>query len=717
MTKFLNTSYKILMFVLALIFFYITIVSAFFGINDHVSPIVVILGAIITYFLFKKIYQKLDKLSNKKIKIFAIVLSLLFFIGLLLVGLFLPISSVTDLSHIIEYANRMISENSLTITGPYFSKYTNQIPLLLLAYYFTQIGNLFGISNVVLMGTIFNALFISITGYFIYLIGKEIKGPKAGLLSLIFMVINPIFYLYTSYFYTDTLCMPFAIIGLYFLIKCLKGTTSKNRLINGIISGFVFYMGLKVRIVVSILLIASLAYIIINNKIVYKLKIFVVLFLGLIIGFLGFKLIQSNFNIELDKNASFPITHWVMMGLNEEYSGGYNEQDHNLTLKEETKKDKQEANMEMIKKRLKDLGLIGLIKLEGVKIARTFSSGNYGVYAKLNNTSDGSGIYEYLGGYGNSNIFLKYSLQILKTYINLIIFLGILKIIRKKENTYQEDTIIYIALFGAILFYMIWEAAQRYSLSFLPWMIILLGFIYSKLGENNDKENKNKIFITIKNHQKQITKITSITIMCITLILLTINFPKYTLEEKNYDDVKILSYRGFSEIEINDDKISQTFITSDAFNQIKIRLNNINEKEESIYLFRLYDDEKNLLAEIKFNSKDIKDGSNHKFNFKKINPNKKTTYQIELSKLYGSSVLSVGTFNESIYYKSYNNGSVFINDKKVSDTFIFRVDEKNKRSYINISTYLLLTLFIFSIEWFSLKDYIKNKKDSKNLSN
>ena len=295
MTKFFNISYKVVICLLIILFAYITIVSAFYGIDQNLSPLVVILGTIVTFFFFKWLSKKLDKLSNKKIKIMAIILSIIFFIGLLLVGIFLPISSVTDLSHIIEYVNRMISENNLTITGAYFSKYTNQIPLLIFTYGFTKIGSIFGTTNVLLIGTIFNALFIAITGYFIYLIGKELHSTKTGLLSLIFMMINQIFYLYTSYFYTDTLCMPFAVIGLYLIIKCFKTDKPLNKILLGILSGFFFFVGLKVRIVVAILLIAVLAYILINPKVLHKLKIYLALFIGLFIGVIGFKIIYNYF--------------------------------------------------------------------------------------------------------------------------------------------------------------------------------------------------------------------------------------------------------------------------------------------------------------------------------------------------------------------------------------------------------------------------------------
>lgn len=707
MNKFLSISYKVIIAILIVLFSYITLVSAFYGLDQNLFPIIVIIGTIITFFLFKFIYKQIQKLSSKKIKIIAIIISILFFIGLLLVGLLLPISSVTDLSHIIEYVNRMFSLDSLTITGSYFSKYTNQVPLLIFAYFFTKIGSIFGCTNVVLMGTIFNALFMSIMAFFIYLTGKELKDEKTGLLALIFTVINPIFYLYSSYFYTDTLCMPFAVIGLYLAIKCIKTDSIKKKILFGILSGLIFFIGLKVRIVVVILLIAILALILINKEIKHKLKIYFVLLIGLVVGLLGFKVAYSFFDINLNPNEAFPITHWLMMGLNEEHTGGYNGSDHDLTFNEKTYEEKKEANIEEIKTRLKELGPIGLIKLEGAKIARTWSSGNYGVYAKLNNTSDGVGIYEYLGGYGNTNIFLKYSLQILKTYISFMILLGLVTRFRKKSDTYHYEDIIYIALFGAILFYILWESAQRYSLSFLPWMIIPLGLIYERINKKEEDLSKKEKY----NH---IMKISSIALMLITTLLLTMNFYKYTLEEKTYEDVRILSYRGFSKIEIGENTVSQTFTTDNNFNQISINFENTNKEEKSTYLFRLYDSKTGeILAQKEFASSNV--NGNYKFKFDDINPTAETTYEIEITKLEGESVLKIGTYDEGVYYKSYNNGSILINDEEMTGSFIFRVDETHQRTYMSILSYSILSLGILAIEYVCLKDYIINKKATKDL--
>ncbi len=705
MHKFINICFKTMLLILMVLFSYITIVSAFYGLNNKTSFIIAVIGTIVTYYLFKYLNKKLNNLTGKQISIIAGLLSILFFLGLLLIGLFLPISSVTDLSHIIEYVNRLFSESSLTITGPYFSKYTNQIPLLIIVYGFTKIGSIFNCANVLLMGTIFNAIFISTTAYFIYLTAKEIKSPKAGLLSLIFMIINPIFYLYTSYFYTDTLCMPFAIIGLYLIIKSLKSNNSKKQILLSILSVFSFYLGLKIRVVVIILLIAILLYIFISTNLKYKLKIYTSLFLGICLGLFGYKAITNYFDISINNNQTFPITHWLMMGLNEEYTGGYNEPDHTLTYNEETYEEKKETNIAEIKKRINELGPIGLIKLEGMKIARTWCSGNYGVYAKLNNTKDGTGLYQYLGGYGNTNMFLKCSLQILKTYINLIVLIGLYQLYKNKKKEYSYDTIIYIALFGAIIFYILWESAQRYSLSFLPWMIIPLGIIYSKIEDTNLK-NKEEINTT--------KKVVGITILLISITLLTINFPKYALDIQTYEDVRILSYRGFDTINIEDNTITQTFTAQDSFNQIKINFTNNETATSSIYLFSLYGENKELLYSEKFNSNTIKNNSNYKFKFNTL---KKGKYSIEITKLEGKNVLGIKTYNEGKYYTVYSLGNIFINNNKTYGTFVFRVDYVNERTYIKPLSYIIISSVLIIIELISFKAIIfaKNNNLRKNI--
>ena len=69
----------------------------------------------------------------------------------------------------------------------------------------------------------------------------------------------------------------------------------------------------------------------------------------------------------------------------------------------------------------------------------------------------------------------------------------------------------------------------------------------------------------------------------------------------------------------------------------------------------------------------------------------------------------ISTYKESEYYKSYADGTVYINDDEVSDTFIFRVDLKNERTYMSVIAYLILACAILGIEYISLKEYLWKK--------
>ncbi len=658
MGKFFDLCYKALLYILFILFFIIAFASLFFDIFEGISWLSVLLGVVILFFAFNFFKNKIKTLSEKQIKISAVILCILFFVGMLLIGIFMPSKPVTDLSHIHSYAKAMVMDNNLVIEGSYFSKYTNQIPLVMLVYFFYRVANIFGSTSFVLFGTLFNTLFMSVTAYFVFLVGKEIKNSKAGFISLIFMVLNPIFYLYSSYYYTDTLCMPFAVIGLFLLIKSLKEEKLLKKILFSLFSGTIFFIGFKIRVVVMILLIAGVCFIILSKNIKVKVKILCSLLLGLFIGFLCYKVIYSAFDIKLDKEKSFPVTHWVMMGLNLNEAGGYNASDHDKTLNEKTYEEKKDMNIKVIKERINKLELTGIIKLDVVKLVRTWSSGSYGVFAKFTNTQEGGLLYNYLGGSGKNNIYIKYILQVLKSFINFIILIGIYEKIKSKNKGYEFDTILYIAIFGAVIFYLIWEASQRYSLTFLPWITILFGLILysdSKTSKKIIKDSYGKYFKGF---------------MMIAVLLIVVSFLG---KQRDYtEEIRILSYRGFDYASLNN-IIKQTFSTSKSFNKVELQMLK-QSKEKGEYLFELNDETSGIvLYKEKFNS--LENSGKYVFDFKTIFPKKENEYSVNVKKITKYGDLKINFYENSKYYKVYDKGNLYIGDKKTNGTLVFKVSK------------------------------------------
>lgn len=690
--KFLKTKTYQLLIIFMIIASLVAVVGALFNIypstTDVLNPVIIILGTLVGIYLFKCIFKLLDKIDEKKLKKAAIIINIIFFICLVIFGITHLIIPSYDLSHI-ERELGLMMENGPVITNEYyFTKYTNQIPLTIFLYFVYYIGNLLTIPNLKVFATIINCLSISTCAYFTYLSIKEIKSVRHGIIGLLFFVLNPIFYMYASYFYTDTLSLTFSSIAIYLLL-ILSKKNKKSFIAILIITGFITAMGTEMRLVVSFVMIAAIVANILNEKLTTTLKFSAWIILGFILGLINYRVILNNFEIPKDENKAFPITHWLMMGVNESSLGRYTQSDHNYTYYEETKEDKIETNIKLIKTRLSNLGIFRLIKLWGNKIIITWSNGAYRYIDKLKIMETIRSDYELICG--NNMIFILYYLQIVKSMI-LVIFTYLLFKELKPQNQINHIKFIYIAIFGAFLFYSIWEVQARYSMSFLPWLILLF-----PIGIDNIKLKNNKLI--------------PYSFIIITIILLIINYPKYVIDKNTFYDTRV--YQPKTRLEkyknINDDQIYQSFIVEDDFNIVAISFIVEDTDDIADYQFSILNEDKEEIRTIIFSSKDIKNEVFKYFEFDTIKVDKETIYYINIKPLEEiNNTIGMASYSYEPY-KIYPNGNLIVNDEISSSSLTFKVEYKNKRSYTNNIIYLSICSVILAMESFIIIAMKKRK--------
>ncbi len=690
MDKFKECTYKV-MIIFSILVSIIATVSAignFYQTTDEIlNPVIIIIGVIVGFYFFSRIFKMLGKVSEKKIKIIAIILTIIFFISMSIFGIRHLIIPTYDLSHVERELSLMMENGPIITNAGYFGKYTNQVPLTIFLYFVYYIGNLLSIGNLKVFATIINSLFISISGYFTFLSIKEIKSSRHGIIGLLFFILNPIFYMYASYFYTDTLCLPFASIAIYLLLK-LNKTNKKAFISLLIITGFIIALGMQIRLVVVFILIAAIVASFLNNKkTITTLKLSLCLVIGFILGLVNYTMIESTFVIPKDDTKAFPVTHWVMMGLNDEHGGRYNQKDHNYTISFKTKKEKTEANIKIIKTRIKDLGVLGLIKLWGQKIALAWSNGAYRYVDKIRIVETIRADFEYICGC--NMIFILYYLQIMKSMILIVLTYMLFKELRK-DNRITKLKFLYIAIFGAFLFYSIWEVQARYSLSFLPWFIILF-----PLGiESINKEKMNDKLI------KYLPKL----IFILSIVLLIFNYPKYVIEKHDYVDTRVYQVKSRAEKykNLNHDILYQSFIAYDDFNSVSINFI-VEDKDDNIdYQFRLLDDEYNIIETIVFAKEELENNKFKIFKFDTIKVDKKAKYYINIIPMKETpNTIGINTYTYEPY-NVYPDGNLYVNGKKTNGSFRFKVELKSKRSYTNNLVYLSLSAIIIVIEAFAL---------------
>lgn len=202
-------------------------------------------------------------------------------------------------------------------------------------------------------------------------------------------------------------------------------------------------------------------------------KLLIIVFISIICFFSMNKLITHVLNIskeEQDK-LQFPHTHHIMMALNT--TGGYNQEDVDYTASFLSYEEKKLANINVIKERIHERGLLGTTKhLLYTKIVRTWTNNTFAVSDYLGRKPIKQGVLQFIFTMGG-----KYY-KIFDIYTNaywLIILIGIFFEYLRNKQTSDDIQMIgkYIILMLA-LFLIVWECNSRYVIQILP-LIIMIG--------------------------------------------------------------------------------------------------------------------------------------------------------------------------------------------------------------------------------------------------
>ncbi len=708
--KIKKISYKTILIILLVLMLYVTYCSIYkiYNATEILQPFVIIIGIIVMSMFFIKINKKINTLTKKQTITMAIIICILFFGAMTIFGMNFKSMPYFDLDQIIGEADLMLKNGGHIETKEYFAKYANQIPLMLLVFYINKIGSILNIPNLMI---IINSMFIAVTAFFVFMISKKLKGDKFGLLTLIFFVMNPIFYLYASYYYTDTLCMPFAIISIYLFICANESSNIKNKVILSVIAGLVLAFGFKIRVVVGIVFIGIILALFFQKKEVKsRIIIFICMLLGFLCGLLSYKIIAKNFETVKNKDLEFPPTHWIMMSVNEKTDGRFNNDDYNYTFNAGNYEKKIGKNVKRTILRIKNMGLSRLFELQKKKLEVNWSNGDYEFNNKFYDIEEMNDLYEFI--VGNRKIFLIYYLQICKAILYVMFTIAILDEIRKEKN-YK---FVFISVFGFFLFYMIWEVGRRYSLSCMPIMILLFSIGIERLEQvlkiKQIKLDADKT--TIIDFKKAIRYV-CITILISTIGLLVINADKYCIHKNiKYDKVamQLNSYNTYNDIANNE--IEQEFIADKKFNSVSIKFTKNNKKKNNKYNFILTDENGNELVKKEFYSDSVKNREYKTFDFEYIQPRGKTKYKIKLSAENNSEdycLLGVRLYSDITKFNIYPEGNLIVNGEKYNGDIVFKVENKIERTYISKTLYLFLSIFIIVMEFYVFYPYIKKNKE------
>ncbi|WP_167629817.1 glycosyltransferase family 39 protein [Listeria valentina] len=653
------------------------------------NPFNLFLFALTAVFLFLAVFKGLTLLSQKANWIIFIALVAVVVIIQLFLAITMKMNMYVDSFVVKQQVLTMLANGGHFQDYTYFQTYLNNIFVTILRYGIYNFGSHIGIQNFYLLDNLWIMFSMFVTIFALVYVVKDALGVRmANLFLLVVITCVPLF-TYTLYIYTDTIAMPFvSLIILVYYLYLKKGSWWLLLII-----GLLFAIGYQAKPNLIILLPALL----IHVWLVKNYKKFLLSFTAIGAVFLlvtsAAMPFYSLFGFEKNDRYEVPPTHFVMMGLAKP-AGRYNADEFDYTSSFHSKEAKKEANVKVIKDRLKNYSTKELLTLYNNKLKNTWTDGTRAYAWYINSTNDFTPTFNYL--FGDRKALIYSFAQVFHIMSLLCIAIGALRFFRSKK--FDFAFFLNVTLIGVILFHLIWEANQRYILLFTPLMLLsaLYGikFIVELMADretNNWLPKLRRPFLA-----------GSAFIFLAAIVCFGLQFSTLAQEKRPFHVYQVKQdYAYIGTPVMVDSIVAETFSANESFNQLTFRV--LQKPDDSRkYRIALYDDTSGK----KLRQFDLKGsefiGPNQVINLAKPVHADGGRYKLKFTEITKGDkghghALSLGRYN-SKNFSLYPAGQLYVNGKVMKHTNIgFTVSTFREQPLLSVAEFWMLFAAFASI--------------------
>lgn len=599
------------------------------------------------------------------------------------------------------------------------------------------------------------------------LFGKKIRSEQereALLCRMRFLLFcNPFLYLGVSYYYTITLSWIFTM-GFLVLLFDEKETTEKERkikeaiaviseenrderrekarketgketgketraeigaektpkiqtIIKWVIAGLLLGIGYELRATAIIFAIAAMILVIFRlvTGVAQKKRLAAKTIIIVLVAVLSLQLIHVSTEkfVGIDTtNTAFPTTHWIMMSLTP--PGGHNAEDEEFTASFATKEEKKAAVSERMREKLQTMGIKGYAELVLTKVKRTFGDGMNGYTTFLSDGYKTGKLYDALFGNHKDLFILWHQGYYLFLMLGILISVGVmLKAGCNKDvfhvSRYRELFCFLLVLLGAILFYVIWEASEQYSVPFMPIMLFL-GLSGMQMMEDNGciKQENNILLGQSKRVNAFINQNRWLWILGLSAAFAFVawsicRYPVFVNQPFHQSQTVATQILANEPFWVDDgETLIQNLTLDGSCNHLVIQWRNpLGEENDSVYEIvfgsrdgqEIYFKEQIVAAQSGYNGAGI-------YDFETVTPKKETV--ISIQKVAGSPDSDLQFVRYHMYgYTPYPGGSLEIvrdsETTKTDSSLLFLLSNETEKSYATPTGYIFFVTCLFLI--------------------
>lgn len=445
-----------------------------------------ILALIILFFVYNKYIKKyVDMLNVKQCNILLVIYCIVLF--LLQVYLARNIYFLTGWDAGILRESAVGIANGQVIDGNfgyywYYSMYPNNIFLTFIFSLIYQISNWFKMINFEFLLVIFSIISVNISLFFTVKCAAILFKNKSYCIWIIFLY--TIFIALSPWIvipYSDTYSIIFTVGALYFYLSRDKMNIYFSWFMIFIMSLLGYLIKPTCIIVLIAIIIIELWKILFSDKkiIVKKLKVVPTILISICAFFIINMYAVNYVGYESNETLEFPMTHFLMMGMNSETKGVYFEEDVQFTKSIVGSENKKRANLDVVRTRIENYGFCGYLDLLMNKMLTNYNDGTFAwsvegnfysvTFEDSNNqmTQILRDIYYYDGQYYNAFATYQQTVWILVLFLLPFAFFRLCKL---KNFNLQ---VIVLTIIGITLFLLLFEARARYLFLYSPYYLIL----------------------------------------------------------------------------------------------------------------------------------------------------------------------------------------------------------------------------------------------------
>lgn len=674
------------------------------------------LGVIIVY-----LCKIIENLTSKQIT-FTVVLLFFLLVAMQIIWYYFisrPLPT-TDTATLVEQALAMVKEQNgqLNTQLPYFQHYSNNYCFILLLYYFYSFLSFLHITDVWLPTIVLNVAFIDLGIFLTYKIAKKISNTRKATIVLLLCLLCPTTYVWEGFTYTNTCSIPF-IMGLLYLFLCLQNAILNWRTyIQLTLFGILLVFGVLIRSttllpIIAMFLTSCLKHLRNFNKLKalqYAKQVLlkaIILLVTIFVSFFLWTCIKSAHIPPVDKDNTFPVTHWIMMGTKD--FGKYNREDLLYTSSLPTYEDKINGNLSVIKERLSSLTPHGYYNLCYKKLYSVWGDGSDECIVKSKSAFYYPPLYNYV--YGTKNLFFAFYIQLFRCCTFFFLIFEIIRHINK--SIFHDNYVLLLTMLGCILFFLLWEANSKYNICFNYISILLM--VDGIFAFRDQLLELPSLLFKRSNRGKRLLHTVKFA-SCILSILFvsTVLFTCYTSLTQTKDTFhSLVNYTGkkhvsvMNELKNKEDIIEQTFTSNQPFNEIRLYLkecsretpnkSQVDSIDAKPYRIRLLMAKNNqVLYDKAIRLSDIsKEKERYTIALQNTIYNKKPTeYKLQIQ-CDENTTNTLGVYYKNItHLTSYSYGKLTINHSESPYNLFIQILEKEKRTYTNEFSYILTSIGI-----------------------